>query len=250
MPAVSMKFQVRPPSVTISSTGVDGRAGRIVDDDALLPRQAVQQARLADVGLADDRDAARALRSVEVLRRRIGQRVDDGVEHVTAATAVQGRDGERLAQPEVPQARGLGLGALVVDLVRGQHDRLLSRAQQADDLLVDVGDADRRVDDEQHGVGDLDRDLRLRGDALGEAAGVGVPAAGVDDGEGTAVPDRVVRDAVAGHTGHVLDDGFAPADDAVDQSRLADVGTPDHCENGDDVRHRWILSEEGRGDHG
>ena len=241
-----MKFQVRPPSCDDLVDRVDGGAGGIVDDDALLPRQPVEQARLADVGLADDRDPARALRCVEVLGRRVGQGVDDRVEHVTAAASVQRRDGERLAEPQVPQAGGFQLGALVVDLVGSQHDGLVGRAQEADDLLVDVGDADRGIDDEQHGVGDLNGNLGLGGDALGEAAGVGVPAAGVDDRERTAVPHRVVGHTVAGHAGHIFDDRLTAADDAVDQGRLADVGAPDHCENGNGVSHRRILSGEGR----
>ena len=59
--------------------------------------------------------------------------------------------------------------------------------------------------------------------ALGQPAGVGVPAAGVDDGEGAAVPVRVVGDPVAGHAGDVLHDRLAAADDPVHQRRLADV---------------------------
>ena len=40
----------------------------------------------------------------------------------------------------------------------------------------------------------------------------------------------VVGDPVPGDAGSVLDDGLAAAQDAVDQSRLADVGTADHGE--------------------
>ena len=140
--------------------------------------------------------------------------------------------GVRLAQPEVPQPVGLGLGALVVDLVGGEHDRLVRLAQDLDDRLVGVGDPDRRVDHEQHRVGEPDRDLGLGRDPLGQAAGVGVPAAGVDDGEGAAVPVGVVGDPVAGHARHVLDDRLAAADDPVDQRGLADVGAADDGEDG------------------
>ena len=146
---------------------------------------------------------------------------------------MQRGDRVRLAQPEVPQPVGLGLGALVVDLVGGQHDRLAGLAQDLHDGLVGVGDADGRVDHEQHRVGEADRDLGLRGDPLGQAAGVGVPAAGVDDGEGAAVPGGVVGDPVAGHAGDVLDDRLAAADDPVDQRRLADVGAADDGQDRD-----------------
>ena len=146
---------------------------------------------------------------------------------------MQRGDRVRLPQPEVPQAVGLGLGALVVDLVGGQHDRLAGLAQDLDDRLVGVGDADGRVDHEQHRVGQGDRDLGLGADRLGQAAGVGVPAAGVDDGEGAAVPVGVVGDPVAGHAGDVLDDRLAAADDPVDQRGLADVGPTDDGEDRD-----------------
>ena len=39
---------------------VDGGAGDVVDDDPLLTGELVEQGGLADVGLADDRDPARA----------------------------------------------------------------------------------------------------------------------------------------------------------------------------------------------
>ena len=77
------------------------------------------------------------------------------------------------------------------------------------------------------------RDLGLAGDPLGQAAGVGVPAPGVHDGEGAAVPVGVVGHPVAGHAGHVLDDRLAAAEDPVDQGGLADVGAADDREHGD-----------------
>ena len=135
---------------------------------------------------------------------------------------------ERLPQAEVPEAVGLGLGALVVDLVGGQDDGLARLAQDAYDGLVGVGDPDGRVHDEQHGVGQRDGHLGLAGDALGEPAGVGVPAAGVDHGEGAAGPVGVVGHAVPGHARAVLDDGLAAPDDPVDEGGLAHVGSPDH----------------------
>ena len=227
MPAVSMNRQVAAAELDQLVDRVDGGAGDVVDDDPLAPGQPVEQRGLADVGLADDRDPARSADLGVALGRRLGQRGEDGVEQVAGAAAVQRGDDVRLAEPEVPQRVRLGLGAGVVDLVGGEHDRLLRPAQDLDDGLVGVGDADGRVDDEQHGVGQADRDLGLGGDPLGQAAGVGVPAAGVDDGERAARPVGVVGDPVAGHAGHVLDDRLAAADDPVDQRRLADVGAAD-----------------------
>jgi hypothetical protein len=48
----------------------------------------------------------------------------------------------------------LDLGAFVVDLVRGEHDRAPALAQDLHHRLVGVGDADRGVHDEQHRVGE------------------------------------------------------------------------------------------------
>ena len=227
MPAVSMNRQVLPPSSISSSTG-----------STVVPEASSTTTRSSPASLFSSEDLPTLGRPMIAIRRgppiwsncsggRLGQRREHGVEQVAGAAAVQGRDRHRLAEAEVPQAVGLGLGPLVVDLVGGEHDGLAGLAQDPDDGLVVVGDADPGVDDEQHGVGDVDRDLGLGADALGQAAGVGVPAAGVDDGEGAAVPDRVVGDAVAGDARHVLDDGLAAADDPVDQRRLAHVGAAD-----------------------
>ena len=67
-------------------------------------------------------------------------------------------------RPSDHSVGGVGLAALAVDLVGAQHDGLAGPAQQLDDGLVGVGGADRGVDDEDHRVGGLDRELGLRGD--------------------------------------------------------------------------------------
>ena len=61
-------------------------------------------------------------------------------ERVAAAPAVQRRDGVGLAQPQRPQHRGVRLGAVVVDLVGHEHDRLLVAAQQLHDAATAVGE--------------------------------------------------------------------------------------------------------------
>src|SRR5690625_1986793 len=212
--------------------GVDGRAGDVDDDRAYRASELVEQARLSVVRLADERDPAGAVGSVELLRRWFGERVENDVEQVAAPPTVQRRHHLWLAEAEVPQRGGLGLGALIVHLVRGEHNGPTRAPQDPYDRLVGVGDADGRVDDEQHGVRGLDGDLGLLGDLLGEPACVRVPTTGVDDGERPAVPHRVVRDAVAGHTRSVLDDGLTAPEHAVHQRRLADVRPADDGEHG------------------
>ena len=231
MPAVSTNFQVIPPSSMSSSTGSRVVPDCVVDDDPVLLGDLVQERGLADVRAADEGDAARAAhRGAEALRRGLGQRLEDLVEQVAGAAAVQRRDRERLAEAERPQGRGVGLAGHAVDLVGGEHDGLAGPAQQPDDGLVGVGGAHGRVDDEDHRVGGLDGVLGLGGDGGVEAEDVLLPAAGVDDLEAAARPLGLVGDAVTGDAGLVLDDGLAAADDAVHQGRLADVRAADDGE--------------------
>ena len=148
---------------------------------------------------------------------------------------MQRRDGVRLTEAERPQHGRVGLRTVVVHLVRDEDDGFLRAAQQLDDGLVGVGGADRGVDHEHHGVGEFDRDLGLFGDAQVDAARVDLPPAGVDEGEPASDPLGVVRDAVTRHTRHVLDDGLTAPQDAVDERRLADVGTTDDGDDGPQV---------------
>ena len=232
MPAVSMKRHSRPPSVTISSTG-----------STVVPATLSTTTRSSLASLLSSEDLPTLGLPTMATRRGpptspydssgvSGSAFRHGVEHVAGAAAVQRGDRPRLAEAEVPQAVGLRLGAGVVDLVGDQHDGLARRAQDLHDRLVGVGDADGGVDHEQHRVGDVDGHLGLGGDPLGEAAGVGVPAAGVDDGERAAVPVGVVGHPVTGDAGDVLHDGLATTDDPVDQGRLAHVGAADHGQHG------------------
>ncbi len=212
---------------------VAGGAGQLVDDDALLAGHLVEQRGLADVGAADQGDAARAADGgAEGLCRGLGERLQHLVQHVAGAAAVQRGDGVRLPQTQRPQVGGVGLAARAVDLVGAQHDRLAGLAQQPYDGLVGVGGADLGVHDEHHRVGGLDGVLGLRGHGRVDAEDVLLPAAGVDDLEAAARPLGLVGDAVTGDTGLVLDDGLAAADDPVHQGRLADIGAADDGEDG------------------
>ena len=162
---------------------VAGGPGDRVDDDPLASGQRVEQAATCPRWAARAAPPGAARPGAPGDRRRRRQRGQHGVQQVAAPAAVQRGDRVRLAQPERPQRRGVGLAAQVVDLVRGQHDRLAGAAQQPDHGLVGVGGADGRVDDEQHGVGQLDGDLGLLGDPGRQPADVALPAAGVDDDE-------------------------------------------------------------------
>src|SRR5690606_11251439 len=214
--------------------GVAGGAGDLVDDDPLLAGDLVQQRGLAHVRAADQGDPARTAHGgAEGLRGRLRQRLEDLVQHVAGAAAVQGGHRVGLAEAEGPQVGGVGLAARAVHLVGAQHDRLARLAQQPDDGLVGVGGADLGDHHEHHGVRGLDGVLRLSGDGGVDAEDVLLPAAGVDDLEAAAGPLGLVGDPVPGDTGLVLDDGLAAADDAVHEGRLADIGAANDGEYGE-----------------
>jgi hypothetical protein len=97
-------------------------------------------------------------------RGRLGQRVEDSVEQVAAAAAVQRADRVRLAEAERPQLGGVGLAALVVDLVGHQDHRPVAAAQHAAaassvSVAPTVASTTNTTD-----VGGLHRVLGLRGD--------------------------------------------------------------------------------------
>ena len=71
--------------------------------------------------------------------------------------------------------------------------------------------------------------------------------AGVDHDEAAAVPFRVAVEAVAGGSRAVLDDRGPPADDAVEERALADVGPPHDRDDGDPgpgAGHRQAAPDE------
>ena len=198
-PAVSTKRQISSSSSTSESTGSTVVPATESTTARCSPVSRLSRLDLPTFGLPTSATRRGPPLRAEGLARRLGQRVEDGVEQVAGAAAVQGADRAGLAEAERPQRGRVGEQPVVVDLVGGQQHRALGAAQHPRDGLVGGGRADGRVDDEQDGVGGLHRDLGLRGDRALQALGAGLPAAGVDDGELAAVPQRVVGDPVPGH---------------------------------------------------
>ena len=137
--------------------GVDrvaGRARDLGDDHALASEQLVHEARLADVRAAEDRDADRVLRQLGAAGAAVRlEVVEDLVEQVAGAVAVEAGDRDRVAEAEPVQLERERLLARVVDLVRDHEHRLVRLAEDLRDLLVAGRDADLRVDDEEDDVG-------------------------------------------------------------------------------------------------
>ena len=136
-----------------------------------------------------------------------------------------------LTQAEAPQVGSVSLLQGRIDLVGGQDDWLLLRAQHLDDTLIRRRHADRCVEDQYDRVGQVHGDLGLLGDRAIQALHVDFPAARVHQREVTPGPLSGVGDTVARHAGRVLDNGLAASQDAVHQGGLADVGATDDGED-------------------
>ena len=210
---------------------VHRRSGDIVHHRALIAGQLVQQRALAHVGLADQRDPARAAGRGRQLGH-LGQRGQHRVEQIRHAAAVHRADRVRLAEPQRPQRRGVGLGLVAVNLVGGQEDWLAGAQQDPGGGLVGRGGADDGVDHQDHRVGGAHGHRCLLGHQLLQTLGVGLPSPGVLHDEPAAGPQRVVGHPVAGDARDVLHHRFPSAQDPVDQRRLADVGPADHRHHG------------------
>ena len=139
----------------------------------------------------------------------------------------------RLTEAERPHCCSVGLGACVIDLVGDEQDGYAGLAQHAHHGLVGVERADGGIDHEEDHIRVCHRPLRLGGDLRCHAAGVALPATRVHEEEPTTVPVRFVAHAIPRHPGHILDDGLAASQDAIDQRGLADIGAPDDCHDGE-----------------
>ena len=139
-----MNRYISPSTSTSSSTGSTVVPATSSTTTRCCPASLVQQAGLADVRLADDRDPARPASTVRRLRGASGSAVQDRVQQVAAPPAVQGRHRVRLAQPQVPQSpqprpRLRWSSTLFAASTTG----LPAAAQYLDHGLVDVLGADR-----------------------------------------------------------------------------------------------------------
>ena len=223
-----MKRQVAAAELDQLVDRVDGGAGDVVDDDPLLAGELVEQRatcrrwacrrcaiRRGPPSSASARAAARAARRG---RRRAGRRSRGRAARRPGSGSPSPRFHSAAASASVRWS-----STLLAARTTGLPDlrRILTTASSASVMPTVASTTNSTAS------ASGDRDLGLGGDPLGQAPGVGVPAAGVDDRERAAVPVGVVGDAVAGHAGDVLDDGLAAADDPVDQRRLADVGAAD-----------------------
>jgi hypothetical protein len=206
---------------------VPRRAGHLGDDHALLSENRVQQARLADVRSAENRDPDRLL--ADLGWAGAWEASHDGVEQVACAVAVQRGKRDRVAEAEAVELERRRLPGRVVDLVREQKHRLVRLPEDLGDLLVAGRDPDLRVDDEEDEIGLLHGRARLVGDRAGDRRGVGdVDSAGVDQPELGAGPLTDELLAVPGDAGGLVHNRGAGGGQSVDERRLADVREAHH----------------------
>ncbi len=129
----------------------------------------------------------------------------------------------RLAEPQRPQCRRIRFDLFIVNLVRGQEHWLTRAQQDPGGGLVCGGGTDGGIDHQDHRVGGAHGYRRLLGHQLLQPLGVGFPSPGVLHDEPASGPQCVVEDPVPRHARNVLHHRFAPAQDAVDQCRFADI---------------------------
>ena len=221
------------------------RAGHVADDHARRADQLVEQRGLADVRAAEDGDADLVRDALEALGlRHRGEALDDQVEQVAAAGAVDRRDRDGLAESELVEHIGVEVAALAVGLVGDEQHRDLLATEDLGDLEVAGHHAGLGVDDEERHVGLGEGGARLLRDLLGHhRLAAEVDAARVDEAEGLAVPLDVDVLAVARHARFGVHHGVAAAGEAIAQRRLADVRVADDGDDADDrlLRERLDL---------
>src|SRR5690606_20781577 len=124
--------------------------GLIAHDQPFLTQQPVDEAGLADIGLADYRNVERVL----VRRRLVGgrQALDDGVENVTGAAAGDRAHRQRLAQTQTPEVVIGEVARKPVDLVHDQHHGAAGFPQQLGHAGVERVRSGDPVDDENDQV--------------------------------------------------------------------------------------------------
>jgi hypothetical protein len=142
-----------------------------------------------------------------------------------------GRKRQRLAQAQLPGLDQAGLRRLPLGLVGGEDHGAAGAAQDVGEDPVIGGDTRARVDQEEARVGHLHRAFAEAAHAALQAVVGGIlQPGGVDHGEAQGAQPRLALAQVAGHAGLVVDQREFPADEPVEQGRLAHVGASDDGE--------------------
>ena len=215
--------------------GVAGGAGGLVDDGALLAGEGVHDAGLADVGAADDGQTKEALVELDIAAGR--EQLLHGVEELVHSLALDGADGDGVAEAEVVELVGNQAAAWALGLVDGGDDGHVQASEGIGDLPVGGLQTIDGVGEEDDDVGVLKGGADLPIDLAADGAvGAEVNAAGVDEEEAACAALDGGDDAVARGAGLIGDDGTALAGQAVEKGGLANVGAADNGDHGHDAR--------------
>ena len=146
------------------------------------------------------------------------------------------RDRDRLPKPEGVALRDPALGSAALALVDRKNNGNLQPPELVHEERVGRRHPCPAVDQEKRGIGLLQRARRLRHHAAGESFRRRfLEPRRVDGAEPEGADPRPAFAPVPGHAGRARDKRGAPADQPVEQRRLADVGAAD---NGDSEGHR------------
>ena len=203
---------------------ITGGTCHVGDNDTLLPQDPVDEGGLTHVGLADDGNLHHIGLLFQLLL--LGEVLQAGIQQITGTMAVDGRDGDGIAQAQVVELVNIGVGhAHLVHFVDSQDDGLSGPQKHIGHVLVGGGEAGLDVTDKDDDVGVGNGDLGLlahEGQDLG--GGAGFDTASIHDIEGAAAPFALSIEAVAGNAGGVLHDRDPTAYQLVKQHGLTHVG--------------------------
>ena len=167
--------------------GVTGGAGLLEHHRALLPYQAVEQARLPDVGPTHQGEP-RLRPAAVAFGRGVGQQRHDAIEELARRAPVHRGDLEGLAETEPMELGGVGLVRGAVHLVGHEEHRHGGASQPTCECEVLFGDPGRGIDDEEDQVRVGDGALGLLACFLFHAVGPAHVAGGVHQAEPLAAP--------------------------------------------------------------
>lgn len=157
----------------------------------------------------------------------------DAIDQFIEVAVVLRADRKRFGETEPVEVMGEIFMFRGVDLVDEEDHGRAALAEDGSELLIHRGQSVLGVGHEEDQRGRFDGDVRLEPDLGGESVlKAGTDAAGIDDFEGARAAGAKGGDPVPGHTGFIVDDGDATADEAVENGGLADVGTPDDGDDG------------------
>ena len=145
---------------------------------------------------------------------------------------MNGADGKHLFKTELGKFVHAFFRTARVHLVDRDQDGLAAAPQFFRHFPIQRHNAVLHVDDQNDDVGRLEGQVhllhrRLDDDVIRLFAAQQTDAAGVHQRERTAMPFGLGADAIARHSRLIMNDGNAPADNAVEQSGFADIRPAD-----------------------